>query len=202
MVSRNSGRPSEYYAVTVQSEGKENPRKSPGPLFPKRVRAGLPSNAPPLSCGLDLCATASCTKHCAGCGPCWSNRFLSASRSFFGKTPAKHAAEPRDCPCRPRAPERLGLGLGLRLGSGLGSGWSGPTCKAEIDDTRPAQSFAQDAAAHSARLSRFPALCNPRAERSPVNLRPLNAYVDLPSKPSPFPYLITLHRFKPFRAVS
>ena len=42
---------------------------------------------------------------------------------LFGKTPPKHAAEPRDCPCRPLAPKGLGLGLGL----GLGSGWSGPT---------------------------------------------------------------------------
>ena len=38
-------------------------------------------------------------------------------------------------------------GLGLGLGSGLGSGWSGSTCKVEVDDTRPAQSVVQDAAA-------------------------------------------------------
>ena len=40
-------------------------------------------------------------------------------------------------------------GLGLGLGSGLGLSWSGSTCKVEIDGTRPAQSFVQDAAAHS-----------------------------------------------------
>ena len=44
---------------------------------------------------------------------------------FFGKTPPEHAAEPRDCPCRPRVSHRAGLALGLGLG--LGSGWSGPT---------------------------------------------------------------------------
>ena len=58
---------------------------------------------------------------------------------YFGKTPPKHAAEPRDCPCRPRAPQRVGIRVRVRvrvgLGSGLGLGWSGSTCKVEIDDT-------------------------------------------------------------------
>ena len=60
---------------------------------------------------------------------------LSAARFFFGKTPPKHAAEPRACPCpiRPRVP--------LGLGFGLGSGWSGPMCKIEMDHSRPEQSF-------------------------------------------------------------
>ena len=40
-------------------------------------------------------------------------------------------------------------GFGFGLGSDLGLDWSGSTCKVEIDDTRPAQSFVQDAAAHS-----------------------------------------------------
>ena len=69
----------------------------------------------------------------------------SGARRFLGKTPPKYAAEPRDCPCRPRAPQRVGV----RVRPGVGLGWSGPTCKVEIDDTRPAQSFVQGALAHS-----------------------------------------------------
>lgn len=40
---------------------------------------------------------------------------------FYGKTPPKQEAELRDCPCRPRAPQRTGdrgPGLGLGLESG------------------------------------------------------------------------------------
>ena len=37
---------------------------------------------------------------------------------FFGKTPPKHAAEPRDCPCRPR------LRLRVRVRSGVGLVWA------------------------------------------------------------------------------
>ena len=43
--------------------------------------------------------------------------------AIFLKTPTKHAAEPRDHPCRPQAPQRVGV-LGLGLGLGLGSGWA------------------------------------------------------------------------------
>ena len=43
----------------------------------------------------------------------------------------------QDCPCQRRAdlepPKELGVGVGLGLGLRLGSGWSGPTCKVEID---------------------------------------------------------------------
>ena len=42
--------------------------------------------------------------------------------------------------------QRVGLGLGL------GSGWSGPTCRVEIDDTRPAQSFVPTRPAHHQKL--------------------------------------------------
>ena len=49
------------------------------------------------------------------------------------------------------SPKGFGFGFGLGSGSGLGSGWSGSTCKVEIDGTRPAQSFEQDAATHSGR---------------------------------------------------
>ena len=69
---------------------------------------------------------------------------------FWGKTPHKPAAEPRDCPCQPRAPQRV------RVGLGLGSSWSGPTCKVEIDHT-PAQTFLQGAPAH--RGSRKEGIC-------------------------------------------
>ena len=55
---------------------------------------------------------------------------------------------------RVTAPDDLdpptGLGwLGVGLGSSLGVGWSGSTCKIAIDDTLPAESCVQGAAAHS-----------------------------------------------------
>ena len=34
---------------------------------------------------------------------------LTGARNICGKTPPKHAVEPRDCPCRPRAPRRVGV---------------------------------------------------------------------------------------------
>ena len=40
-------------------------------------------------------------------------------------------------------------GLEFELGLGLGSGWSRPTCKVEIDHTRPAQSFLPTSPAHN-----------------------------------------------------
>ena len=66
-----------------------------------------------------------------------------ARPSVFAKTPPKHA--------RPSAPADLEPPKGLRLGFGLGSGWSRPTCKVEIDLTRPAQSVVQADPAHWAR---------------------------------------------------
>ena len=63
------------------------------------------------------------------CTPCmcligWGLPF--GPLTIFGKTPTKHAGEPRDRPCRPRAPK--GLGLGLLFGWGL---WSdlGQRCR-------------------------------------------------------------------------
>ena len=44
-----------------------------------------------------------------------------------------------------------GLGLGLGFGLRLGSGWSGPTCRVEIDHIRPAQSFVPTSPAHNDR---------------------------------------------------
>ena len=52
----------------------------------------------------------------------------SAARRFDGETTPKHAAELRDCPCRPRAPQRVGVRVRVRAGS---------TCKVEVDDTSP-----------------------------------------------------------------
>ena len=48
---------------------------------------------------------------------------------FLGKTPPIHAAEPRDCPCRPRAPQRAGVRVRVRVrvDANLGSSWSGST---------------------------------------------------------------------------
>ena len=34
---------------------------------------------------------------------------------FVGKTPPQHAAEPRGCPWRPRAPQRVGLSVRVRV---------------------------------------------------------------------------------------
>ena len=39
----------------------------------------------------------------------------SFGRHFLGKMPPKHAAEPRDCPCRPRALQRVGVMVGVGL---------------------------------------------------------------------------------------
>ena len=67
---------------------------------------------------------------------------------FSEKTPTKNTRRSRvTAPADLEPPEGLGFGFGLGLG--LGSGRSGPTCKDKIEDTRPAQSFVQDAAAHT-----------------------------------------------------
>ena len=50
---------------------------------------------------------------------------------------------------RVTAPADLESPKGFGFGLGLGSGWSGPTCKVEIDDISPAQSFVQAAPAQS-----------------------------------------------------
>ena len=46
---------------------------------------------------------------------------LKSRPLFFlgGETPPKHAAEPRDCPCRPRAPQMVGGRVRIRSGVGL-----------------------------------------------------------------------------------
>ena len=43
---------------------------------------------------------------------------------LFGKTPPKHAAEPRDCPCRPRAPKRVRVRVKTSVRSGVGLVWA------------------------------------------------------------------------------
>ena len=89
---------------------------------------------------LDQCEAASCTKNVQdagliGQGECfgrpaflWEKRHPNMRRS---RVTATDDLEP---------PEGMGFGLGFRLGlgSGLGLGWSGFTCKVEINDTRPA----------------------------------------------------------------
>lgn len=58
---------------------------------------------------------------------CWS-RLAYWPPVCFGKTPPKHPMERRNCSCQPRSPQVSGLG------------WSGPTCKTEIDHKRRARS--------------------------------------------------------------
>ena len=74
---------------------------------------------------------------------------------FWKNSTKTHVAEPRDRPCRPRAPQRIRVSFRLRLG--LRSGWNGPTSKVEIDPeidgTCPARSFVPTSPAHSG--SRF-----------------------------------------------
>ena len=60
---------------------------------------------------------------------------------FLGKTP--HVTALADL----EASKELGFRLGI--GIGLGSGWSGPTFKVEIDDTRPAPSLVPFSPAHT-----------------------------------------------------
>ena len=102
----------------------------------------------PLLAGLALCAGLVRTKLCAGCGSDWSRLAFGRPVFFLEKTPPKHAAEPRDCPCRPRAPQRVGVRVGVRVIC-VRSGWSGPTCEVEIDHTRPAQTFVPTSPAHN-----------------------------------------------------
>ena len=67
----------------------------------------------------------------------------------LGRTdPPKHSAESRDCPCRPRAPERLGVRVRVRVMSGVGL-VRADVQKVEIDDKRPAQRFVPTSPAHS-----------------------------------------------------
>ena len=57
----------------------------------------------------------------------------------------------------------------LGFGSGPGSGWSGPTCKVQIDDTRPGQSFGPTSPAHGGSLL-YP-LCPLQTDLRPTHLR-------------------------------
>ena len=92
-----------------------------------------------------LCAGRVGTKLCAFCGSYWSRlAFRPPECIFFEKHHHNNAAEPRVCLCRSPTLQRV-----IALRSGLGSGWSGPTCKVEIDDSRPAQRFGPTSPAHS-----------------------------------------------------
>ena len=76
----------------------------------------------------------------------WEKRHQSTRRS---RLTAPANLEPRQ---RIEPPKELGLGLGVGFGVGLRleSGWSGPTCKVEIDHTPPHllhKGFLQDAPA-------------------------------------------------------
>ena len=80
---------------------------------------------------------------------------FSAARRFVEKHHQNTRRSLVTAPADLGPPKGLGFGLGLGSGSGLGLGWSGSTCKVEIDDTRPAQSCVQDAAAHSGSPNRI-----------------------------------------------
>ena len=45
---------------------------------------------------------------------------------YLGKTPPKHAAEPRDCLCQPRASQRVGgrIRVRVQVTSGVGLVWA------------------------------------------------------------------------------
>ena len=62
---------------------------------------------------------------------------------FLGKTPPRYAMQPRDCPYRPRAPQRVRV----RARPGVGLVWA--DVQAEIDVTHAAQNIGQAAPAHS-----------------------------------------------------
>ena len=67
-------------------------------------------------------------------------------RSFFCKKRHQNTRRTRvTAPAGLEPPKGSAFGLGL----GLGSGWSGPTCKLEIDHTRPAKVFVLTNPAHS-----------------------------------------------------
>ena len=93
----------------------------------------------PPEAGLALCTGTSCKKRCAGCWFCWSRLAFWAARFFLEKRHQNTRWSRVTAPVDLEPPKGLKLGLGL--GFRLRSGWSGPTCKAEIDHTPPAQSF-------------------------------------------------------------
>ena len=99
---------------------------------------------------LALCAGLFGAKSCAGGVSYWSRPAFRPPGVFSEK---RHQNTRRS---RVAAPADLeppkGLGLGLGFGLRLGSGWSGPTCRVEIDHIRPAQSFVPTSPAHRASL--------------------------------------------------
>ena len=85
------------------------------------------------------------TGRACGCiaKPCWLLMF-TVNADFWaapvcsGKTIPTHAAELRDCPCRPRAAQRVRVEVRLGLWLALRSDWSGLTCNIEVDHKRQA----------------------------------------------------------------
>ena len=69
---------------------------------------------------LDLCAGEACTKLCAGCRSYRSRRVFRPPGIFLENDTPKRAAELGDCPCRRRAPQRIGV----RVRVIEGSAWS------------------------------------------------------------------------------
>ena len=90
---------------------------------------------------LVLCAGLVRTKLGAGCGAYWSRLAFRPPGGLLEKRNQNTR--------RSRAAAPAGLEPPTRFGLGLGSDWSGPTCKVEIDHTRPAQSFVPTSPAHN-----------------------------------------------------
>ena len=109
--------------------------------FPeKNADESRPQTNSPKTTSRPMCATASCTKHCAGCGSYWSRRVFRTPGVFLGKRHQNTRRGRVTAPADLETPNRLESGFGFGLGPGLGSGWSGSTRKLENDDTRLAHS--------------------------------------------------------------
>ena len=98
----------------------------------------------------DRCAEEIDTKRFAGSGCFWSSRLaFRPTRWFLEKTPQKHGAGARHCPCRSRAPRRVGVGVRatVRVRDRVRVSW--PMWNVEMDHTRPEQLFSPTVPAHS-----------------------------------------------------
>ncbi|CAN0310768.1 unnamed protein product, partial [Laminaria digitata] len=73
-------------------------------------------NSTPILRTRPICAGAASTKLCAECGSYWS-RLTFRPPGFSGEK--RHQNTRQDCPCRPRAPQRVGVRVRVRVRSGV-----------------------------------------------------------------------------------